>query len=104
MSTFDPFINSADAIGEPYKNAYAINKADLITGDVELPFVSSALYFSDTVRYLKVQFLGGAVVTLPRVGHDTLLPIRVTKILHQEFYAGADPYDNILPRGIIALW
>lgn len=103
MSTLDPFLNSADGIGEPYKHAHAVNPVDLIMGDVELPVVSSALLVHDADR-LRVTLLGGSVVTLRLTSGTHLLPIRVTKINHQEHYEGLQPYDGMLPASIIALW
>lgn len=104
MSTLDPFLNNADGIGEPYQHAHAINPVDLIMGDVELPFVSSAVYFGSTVHHVKLTLLGGAEVTLAYVKASTLLPLRVTKVKQQPFYEGVQPYDGVLPHGLVALW
>lgn len=100
MSTKDPFKHSSDAVGEPYANAYEVDVNALISGDVELPFVSSALLVTFADR-LKVTLHGGATVTLRLSGKTHLLPMRVTKIHHQSFYTD---HPTSLPSSVVALW
>ena len=100
MTTINPFKHSADGVGEPYSHAYEVDVEALQEGDVELPYVSSALLvtFAD---HLKVTLLGGATITLRMSGKTHVLPLRVTKIHHQPFYE-TDPHT--VPQSVIALW
>lgn len=101
MTIIDPFKHTSDSIGPPYENAYEVNVEDLITGDLELPYVSSALVVTNGGS-LKVTLLGGSVVTLKFSGKTHVLPIRVTKIHHQPFYEPGQ--SQLLPQSIVALW
>lgn len=99
MTAIDPYSTYADAIGAPYANAFSILPDDLLTGDIELPFVSSALWFPTAGR-VKVTALGGQTIYVQSTG-PAVIPIRVTKV-----HALDDPEQDIgwLPGPILALW
>jgi hypothetical protein len=88
--TIDPYPSLADATGEPYANALEIDPEELLTGDVELPYVTSAV---DVVSgKITATMQGGQVVTLG----PGRTPVRIVSINQIS--------DGVMPDRILALW
>lgn len=107
MTIIDPHGTLPTPISGPFDNISQVNMRDLAAGDVELPYISSALVIQGNgnnpwlVRFVSKGGQEGQIASNDPFQQSTY-PIRVAKILKLTAEDLADGWH--LPGCIVALW